>query len=266
VEWRASQAELSPEHLVFIDESGASTKMTRLYGRGARGKRLVCTVPHGHWKTTNFVGALRQDGMTALCVFDGPMNGETFLAWVEQFLVPTLRQGGIVVMDNLSSRKVKGVRDAIEAVGATLRYLPPYSPDLNPIKQFFAKLKSLLRKAGARTLEALDQAIADALTRDPERRGTAVPDQLIATLMPPSAMTTEPTMKLARSEARKATISAISVGLAVRPIGALAPCSARNSRPSFLKWLRRFVTTSPTPIALTRTPCLITSSAWVRVN
>jgi len=165
VEWRASQAELSPEHLVFIDESGASTKMTRLYGRCARGKRLVCTVPHGHWKTATFVGALRQDGMTAPCVFDGPMNGETFLAWVEQFLVPTLRRGDIVVMDNLSSHKVTGVREAIEAVGATLRYLPPYSPDLNPIEQFFAKLKSLLRKAGARTLEALDLAIADALTR-----------------------------------------------------------------------------------------------------
>jgi len=165
VEWRASQAELSPEHLVFIDESGASTKMTRLYGRCARGKRLVCAVPHGHWKTTTFVGALRHDGMTAPCVVDGPINGETFLAWVEQLLAPTLRRGDIVVMDNLSSHKVKGVREAIEAVGATLRYLPPYSPDLNPIEQFFAKLKSLLRKAGARTLETLDDAIADALTR-----------------------------------------------------------------------------------------------------
>ena len=142
----------NPEHLVFIDESGASTKMTRLYGRCARGKRLVCTVPHGHWKTTTFVGALRQDGMTAPCVFDGPMNGEAFLAWVEQFLGPSLRRGDIVVMDNLSSHKVKGVREAIEAVGATLRYLR-YSPDLNPIEQFFAKLKSLLRKAGARTLK-----------------------------------------------------------------------------------------------------------------
>ena len=103
--------------------------------------------------------------MTAPCVFDGPMNGETFLAWVEQFLVPTLRRGDIVVMDNLSSHKVKGVREAIEAVGATLRYLPPYSPALNPIEQLFAKLKSLLRKAGARTIQALDEAIADALTR-----------------------------------------------------------------------------------------------------
>jgi transposase len=164
-QWRAGQADIDQERLVFIDESGASTKMTRLYGRCERGKRLVCAVPHGHWKTTTFVGALRNDGMIAPCVVDGPMNGETFLAWVEQLLVPTLQQGDIVVMDNLSSHKVKGVREAIEAVGATLRYLPPYSPDLNPIEQFFAKLKSLLRKAGARTLETLDEAIADALTR-----------------------------------------------------------------------------------------------------
>jgi transposase len=164
-QWRAGQADISQERLVFIDESGASTKMTRLYGRCPRGKRLVCPVPHGHWKTTTFVGALRHDGMIAPCVVDGPMNGETFLAWIEQLLVPTLQQGDIVVMDNLSSHKVKGVREAVEAVGATLRYLPPYSPDLNPIEQFFAKLKSLLRKAAARTLETLNHAIAHALTR-----------------------------------------------------------------------------------------------------
>jgi transposase len=164
-QWRAGQADLNQERLVFIDESGASTKMTRLYGRCARGKRLVCAVPHGHWKTPTFVGALRHDGMTAPCVVDGPMNGETFLAWIEQSLVPTLRPHDIVVMDNLSSHKVKGVRQAIEAVGAVLHYLPPYSPDLNPIEQYFAKLKSLLRKAAARTRETLDNAIADALTR-----------------------------------------------------------------------------------------------------
>ncbi len=156
---------MNQERLVFIDESGASTKMTRLYGRCTRGKRLVCAVPHRHWKTTTFLGALRHDGITAPCVVDGPINGETFLAWVEQLLVPTLRRGDIVVMDNLSSHKVKGIREAIEATGASLRYLPPYSPDLNPIEQFFAKLKSLLRKAGARTLEILENAIADALTR-----------------------------------------------------------------------------------------------------
>ena len=156
---------MKAERLVFIDESGASTKMTRLYGRCPRGKRLVCAVPHGHWKTTTFLGALRHDGMTAPCVFDGPINGETFLAWVEQSLVPTLRRDDIVVMDNLSSHKVAGVREAIEAAGANLRYLPPYSPDLNPIEQFFAKLKYLLRKAAARTLETLITAIAEALTR-----------------------------------------------------------------------------------------------------
>ena len=156
---------MNTERLVSIDETGASTKMTRLYGRCARGLRLVCAVPHGHWKTTTFVGALRHDGMTAPCVFDGPMNGETFRAWVEQFLVPTLRPGDVVVMDNLSSHKVHGVREAIEAASATLRYLPPYSPDINPIEQFFAKLKALLRKAAARTLETLVAAIADALSQ-----------------------------------------------------------------------------------------------------
>ena len=113
----------------------------------------------------DFVGALRHDQITAPCVFDGPMNGETFRAWVEQFLAPTLREGNIVVMDDLSSHKVAGVKAAIEKAGARLRYLPPYSPDLNPIEQFFAKLKALLRKAAARTLEALIDAIADALTK-----------------------------------------------------------------------------------------------------
>lgn len=162
-EWRAGQAQMSPDRLVFIDESGASTKMTRAYGRCPRGERLVCAVPYGHWKTTTFIGALRQEGMTAPCVFDGPINGETFLAWIEQFLVPTLRKGDIVVMDNLPSHKVSGVRQAIEATGATLRYLPPYSPDLNPIEQFFSKLKSLLRKAAARTIDELIRAVANAL-------------------------------------------------------------------------------------------------------
>ena len=156
---------MNPERLVFIDEAGASTKMTRLYGRCPRGERLVSYVPFGHWKTTTFVGALRHDQITAPCVFDGPMNGETFRAWVEQFLAPTLREGDIVVMDNLSSHKVAGVKAAIEKAGARLRYLPPYSPDLNPIEQFFAKLKALLRKAAARTLEALIDAIAGALTK-----------------------------------------------------------------------------------------------------
>jgi transposase len=137
--------------------------MVRHYGRAPCGQRLVAGVPHGHWQTSTFLAALRQDRITAPCVFDGAINGETFLAYVEQMLVPTLAPGDIVVMDNLGSHKVAGVRDAIEATGATLLYLPPYSPDLNPIEQFFAKLKALLRKAAARTFEALIRAIAAAL-------------------------------------------------------------------------------------------------------
>lgn len=144
--------------------------MARRYGRCPRGQRLLSSVPHGHWKTTTFVAALRCDELTAPCVFDGPMNGECFLAYVEQCLAPTLRHGDVVIMDNLSSHKVAGIRQAIEATGATLRYLPPYSPDLNPIEQLFAKLKALLRKAAARTIDTLVAAIARALCefRSPE--------------------------------------------------------------------------------------------------
>jgi hypothetical protein len=127
-QWRAQQAEWRPQSLVFVDETGASTKMTRLYVRCPRGERLVSPVPWGHWKTTTFVGALRQDGLVAPCAFDGPMNGERFRAWVEQFLVPEVRAGDIVVMDNLSSHKVAGVRAAIETAGACLLYLPAYVP------------------------------------------------------------------------------------------------------------------------------------------
>lgn len=155
---------MNPERLVFIDETGAATDMARRYGRCPRGQRLVASVPWGHWKTTTFVAALRVEGITAPCVFDGPMDGPCFRAYIEQFVVPILRPGDIVVMDNLSSHKVVGIREAIEAAGAELRYLPPYSPDLNPIEQFFAKLKALLRKAAARTIDALFAAIADALT------------------------------------------------------------------------------------------------------
>lgn len=145
-EWRASQSELNPERLVFIDETGAATDMARRYGRCPRGQRLVASVPWGHWKTTTFVAALRVGEIAAPCVFDGPMDGPSFRAYVEQFVVPILRLGDIVVMDNLPSHKVAGIREAIEAAGAELRYLPSYSPDFNPIEQFFAKLKALLRK------------------------------------------------------------------------------------------------------------------------
>jgi len=129
--------------------------MTRLHGRSPRGHRLVAAVPHGHWKTTTFVAGLRKDAITAPMVVDRPMNGTIFKAYVVQSLVPSLKPGDIVIMDNLSSHKVDGVRQAIEAVGATLQYLPPYSPDLNPIEQLFAKIKALLRKAAKRTIPEL---------------------------------------------------------------------------------------------------------------
>jgi len=138
--------------------------MARRYGRALRGQRLVASVPHGHWKTSTFLAALRHDKITAPCIIDGAINGETFRAYVEQFLAPTLAPGDIVIMDNLGSHKVAGVRQAIEAAGAALLYLPPYSPDLNPIEQLFAKLKALLRKAAARTIDALHAAVAVALT------------------------------------------------------------------------------------------------------
>ena len=148
-------SQLPVERLVFLDETWAKTNMTRRGGRSLRGQRLVAKVPHGHWKTTTFVGALRAEGLTAPTVVDGAMNGATFLAYVQQQLAPTLRPDDVVVMDNLSAHKVAGVREAIEAVGASVAYLPPYSPDLNPIELVFAKLKWLLRSAEERTVEGL---------------------------------------------------------------------------------------------------------------
>ena len=139
--------------------------MAPRYGRGPKGERVEGIAPHGHWKTTTFLAALRHDRITAPCVFDGPINGAAFKAWVEQELAPTLKKDDIVILDNLSSHKVAGVRDAIEAQGAKLEYLPPYSPDLHPIEQVFAKLKHFLRKTGARTVEALHDAIAETLDR-----------------------------------------------------------------------------------------------------
>jgi transposase len=157
------QARLDPKRLVFIDETSASTNMTRRYGRGTRGERLVCKIPHGHWKTSTFVAALRHNRVTAPLLLDRAMNGVSFLAYVEQILAPTLRRGDIVVMDNVSVHKVAGVREVIEARGATLRYLPPYSPDLNPIEQFFSKLKAILRKAAASSIEKLWAVIGSCL-------------------------------------------------------------------------------------------------------
>lgn len=129
--------------------------MTRQHGRAPRGQRLVAAVPHGHWKTMTFLAGLRHNGIVAPCVIDGPINGAVFLAWVEQFLVPTLQQGDVVVLDNLGSHKGQDVRRAIRAAGARLLFLPPYSPDLNPIEMVFAKLKALLRKADERTIAAV---------------------------------------------------------------------------------------------------------------
>ena len=161
--WQLQQAGLNPDHLVFIDETWAKTNMTRTHGRALRGERLVDYVPHGHWKTTTFLAALRLDGLTAPLVIDGAVNGEIFLAYVRQQLVPTLKPGDIVVMDNLSSHKAEGVREALKTAGAELLYLPPYSPDFNPIEQVFAKLKHLLRKCAARTIEAVCAAIGQLL-------------------------------------------------------------------------------------------------------
>jgi transposase len=157
------QQELDPKRLVFLDETWTKTNMTPLRGWAPKGERLVDYAPHGHWKTTTFIAALRHDKITAPYVFDGPINGTSFLVWVEQSLVKTLKAGDIVVMDNLGSHKVSGVREAIEATGAKALFLPPYSPDLNPIEQVFSKLKTLLRKAAPRPVEALWTAIGKLL-------------------------------------------------------------------------------------------------------
>ena len=139
---------------MFIDETWAKTNMAPIRGWGRKGERLLSHVPHGHWKTMTFLAALRHDAITAPCVFDGPINGESFRLYVDQILVPSLKQGDIVIMDNLGSHKSQVVRQSIRAAGARLFFLPPYSPDLNPIEQVFAKLKHILRKAKERTVEA----------------------------------------------------------------------------------------------------------------
>ncbi len=153
--WQILITPKSMDRLVFIDETGANTKMIRRYGWGPKSARVVSDVPFGHWATTTFVGALRTTGMTAPLVVDGPMNGDVFLAYVEQQLLKTLKPHDVVIMDNLSSHKRAGVKEAIESVGAQLAYLPPYSPDLNPIELAFSKLKTLLRKSAERTVERL---------------------------------------------------------------------------------------------------------------
>jgi transposase len=158
---------MDPARFVFLDETGTATNMARRYGRSPAGERLVTAVPHGHWKTTTFIAGLRQSGIIAPLVLDGPMTGPAFRAYVEQFLAPALAPGDVVVLDNLAAHKVQGVREAIAAAGASILYLPPYSPDLNPIEQLFAKLKALLRKAAARTRDALWQTIGRLLAAVP---------------------------------------------------------------------------------------------------
>ena len=153
------QPALDPNRLVFIDETWAATNMTRRYGRCARGLRLRASVPHGHWKLTTLVAGLRTAGISVPYVFEGAINGQRFRAYIEQMLAPTLAPGDIVLLDNLRSHKVAGIAEAIAARGAQLVYLPPYSPDLNPIEQAFAKYKALLRKAAERTVESLWQTI-----------------------------------------------------------------------------------------------------------
>jgi transposase len=153
--WMREQGMFDPARLVFIDETSTNTTMVRLYGRCPRSERLVGFAPHGHWKTITFVAGLRLRGMTAPFVLEGAMNGQIFLAYVKQCLVPTLKRGDIVVLDNLPVHKVAGIEEAIEAAGATLLYLPPYSPDLNPIELAFSKLKAHLRKAAEHTISGL---------------------------------------------------------------------------------------------------------------
>ena len=160
--WKAHQGRFDPARLIFIDETWAKTNMTRVRGWSPRGRKLLAKVPQGHWRTLTFLAALRCDRIDAPCVIDGPINGESFLAYVEQVLVPTLKAGDIVVIDNLGSHKGKAVRRAIRATGARLFFLPPYSPDLK-IEQVFAKLKTLLRKAAERTVEATWKRIGSLL-------------------------------------------------------------------------------------------------------
>jgi transposase len=161
--WKASQSKLDPARLVFIDETGANTKMVRTHARAPRGQRALARQPFGHWKTTTFTAALRHDGLTAPMVLDGPMNREAFLVYVDKVLGPTLKPGDIVIMDNLPAHKGDKVRTLIEAQDAKLIFLPPYSPDLNPIELAFSKFKTLLKKAAERTVPALWDRIGETL-------------------------------------------------------------------------------------------------------
>jgi transposase len=179
-EWQVSQPALDITKLVFLDETVASTSMTRRYGRAPRGERCLAAVPHGHWHTRTFIAGLRHDDITAPMVADGAMTGAPFLKDVQEFLCPTLHPGDIVIADNLRSHKVAGVKEALEAVGAHLRYLPPYSPDLNPIEKLFAKLKALLRQAAPRNVNALwaDSACCSTASPQTNARATSRPQAM----------------------------------------------------------------------------------------
>jgi transposase len=163
-DWRLKQPLLDKTRLIFLDETGVATDLARTRGRGPRGQRVIGKIPYGHWKTTTFLAGLRCDGIVAPFVIDCAMTGDIFLAYVEQVLVPSLKHGDIVILDNLPAHKVDGVRKLIEAAGAMLTYLPPYSPDLNPIEQAFSKFKALLRKAALRSIPALWDKIGELLS------------------------------------------------------------------------------------------------------
>lgn len=163
--WFDGRRDLDPERLIFIDETAATTKMARRYGRAPRGERCRVAVPHGHWTTTTFTAGLRLSGLTAPMIIDGATDGDAFRAYVEKILVAELNPGDVVVMDNLPAHRIGGIREAIEATGASLLYLPPYSPDVNPIEMAFAKLKAILKGTAPRTIPDLWQAITDAIDR-----------------------------------------------------------------------------------------------------
>lgn len=161
--WQEQSKLMDPQQWVFVDESGATTEMTRRYGRAPRGERVREATPAGHWSTLTLLGAMSTEGWLATMTVESPTDGDVFLAYLEQVLCPRLQPGQIVVMDNLGAHKVQGVRELIEATGAQLRYLPPYSPDFNPIEQCWGKVKQKLRSLKARTVDALQEAISEAI-------------------------------------------------------------------------------------------------------
>lgn len=161
--WRQETSQIDPAKLIFLDESGVTTEMTRRYGRAARGERVAEATPAGHWRTLTVLGAIRMSGWVATMTIEAATDGDIFLAYLQQILCPQLQPGDIVVMDNLSAHKVRGVKDLVEQTGAQLWYLPPYSPDFNPIEKCWSQVKQLLRAAKARSLDTLQQAVAQAL-------------------------------------------------------------------------------------------------------